>query len=77
MDVTPRLLRVRDAAEYCGFRKSTFDKFRHTGKGGPPFIRRGRAVFYAIQDLDEWIAALPRFSNTSQPVTTSEEEPVP
>ncbi len=74
MELAPRLLRVKDAAVYCGFAKSTLDKMRCKGDG-PRFIRRGKAVYYLVADLDDWIAALPRFSNTSQPVTTSEEEP--
>ncbi len=76
MELAPRLLRVKDAAVYCGFAKSTLDKMRCKGDG-PRFIRRGKAVYYPVADLDDWIAALPRFSNTSQPVTTSVEEPVP
>ncbi len=65
MNTTPRLLRTREAAAYCGFSKSTFEKFRCFG-GGARFIRRGSAVYYDVLDLDGWLAALPRFENTSQ-----------
>ncbi len=64
MHDTPRLLRTRAAAAYCGFAKSTFEKMRVYG-GGPRFIRRG-GVYYDIRDLDDWLAALPRFDNTSE-----------
>ena len=60
-----RLLRTREAARYCGFCKSTFEKMRVTG-GGPRFIRRGSAVHYDVRDLDDWLASLPRFDNTSE-----------
>jgi len=43
----PRLLRTADAARYCGFAKSSFEKFRCYG-GGSRFIRRGRSVFYDL-----------------------------
>ena len=65
MEMTPRLLRTRQAARYCGFSKSTFEKWRCTG-GGPRFIRRGSAIFYDRLDLDSYLAALPRFDNTSE-----------
>ena len=65
MTLTPKLLRVRDAATYCGFAKSTLDKFRCRG-GGPPFIKRGRAIYYSIEDLDQWLDAMPRFGSVSE-----------
>ena len=65
MDITPRLLRTRDASRYCGLAKSTMEKFRVYG-GGPRFIRRGKSVFYDVQDLDAWLASLPRFESTSE-----------
>ena len=73
MHPTPRLLRTRQAARYCGFSKSTFEKWRCTG-GGSRFIRRGSSIYYSIQDLDEWIAALPRFDNTSEADAAREAE---
>ncbi len=64
MQGTPRLLRTRQAAQYCGFAKSTFEKMRVYG-GGPRFIRRG-GVYYDSRDLDDWLASLPRFRSTSE-----------
>ncbi len=65
MQTTPRLLRTADAARYCGFSKSTFEKLRCTGAGAT-FIRRGKAVYYDVRDLDDWLASLPRFRSTSE-----------
>lgn len=65
MQDTPRLLRTRAAAGYCGFSKSTLEKWRCTG-AGPAFIRRGKAVYYDVQTLDDWLAALPRYHSTSE-----------
>ena len=65
MQDTPRLLRTAKAAGYCGFSKSTFEKLRCTG-GGARFIRRGSAVYYDVRDLDDWLAALPRYRSTSE-----------
>ena len=65
MDSIPRLLRTRDAARYCGLAKSTLEKLRCYG-GGPKFTRRGKAVFYPIECLDEYLASLPRFNSTSE-----------
>ena len=65
MGATPRLVRTRGAAEYCGLAESTLEKLRCYG-GGPKFIRRAKSVFYAVDDLDKYLAALPRYDNTSQ-----------
>ena len=56
MTIVPRLLRTRDAARHCGFSKSTFEKLRCRG-GGPDFVRRGRSIFYALDDLELWLDA--------------------
>ncbi len=71
MESIPRLLRTRDAARYCGLAKSTLEKLRCTG-GGPKFTRRGKAVFYPIECLNEYIASLPRFNSTSEADTAGE-----
>ncbi len=76
MDIAPRLLRTRQAAAYCGFSKSTFEKMRVFG-GGPAFTRRGSAVYYSIQDIDDWIANLPRFHSTSEADKAGEEQTAP
>ncbi len=73
MQSTPRLLRTRQAARYCGFSKSTFEKWRCTG-GGARFIRRGSAVYYDVHDLVDWLAALPRFDITSEADAARETE---
>ena len=60
-----KLRRERQAAEHCGFSKSTFEKMRLSGTG-PRFIRRGTSVFYDLDDLTEWLSSLPRFSSTAE-----------
>ena len=65
MEIIPRLRRTRDAAEYCGLSKSTLEKLRVYG-GGPEFVKRGAAVFYPTESLDDWLASLPRYGSTSE-----------
>ena len=65
MQTNSRLLRTSAAAQRCGFTKSTFEKWRCTGEG-PKFIRRGKSVFYDIEDLDKWLCDLPRYGSTSE-----------
>ncbi len=65
MNQQSRLLRTREAARFCGFAKSTLEKLRCTG-GGPNFIRRGRAIYYQIGDLEGWMDAMPRYRSTSE-----------
>ena len=48
-----------------GLSERTLQKYRQTG-AGPTYIKRGRRVFYAIADLDDWMAAGRRRS-TSDP----------
>lgn len=52
--VARRVLRTRQAAEYCGLAASTLEKMRGTA-AGPRFIRLGRAVGYDVHDLDRWL----------------------
>ena len=49
-------LRPAGASSYTGLAVSTLAAYRQRG-GGPPFIRRGRAVLYAAADLDAWMTA--------------------
>ena len=50
-----RVLRTPDAASYLGLSASTLEKLRIAG-GGPRFVRLGgRAVGYAVEDLDAWL----------------------
>jgi predicted DNA-binding transcriptional regulator AlpA len=59
------LLSTLQAARYCGLSPRTLEKMRTTG-AGPRFIKLGRAVKYALEDLDQWIAGNRRRS-TSDP----------
>ena len=59
------LRKTPSAAEYCGVAKSTLEKLRVTGDG-PRFLRRGRSIFYTLEDLDAWLSSLPRFQSTSE-----------
>lgn len=49
-------LRTKGAAEYLGLSVSYLEKLRVTG-GGPRFAAMGRAISYAVADLDAWAAA--------------------
>ena len=50
-----RVLRTIEAARYVGLSPSTLEKQRLVGDG-PRFMRLGgRAVGYAIEDLDAWL----------------------
>ena len=53
----PRYLSVREAAAYTGIGKSTLDRWRAVGTG-PEFIwRSDHRVAYAIEDIDNYMAA--------------------
>lgn len=50
-----RIRRTPEAAEYVGLSASTLEKMRLAGEG-PAFIRLGgRAIGYAVEDLDAWL----------------------
>ena len=51
MPTIKRVVRTPAAANYVGLARATLEKMRVTGRG-PRFIRLGRAVVYAIEDLD-------------------------
>jgi excisionase family DNA binding protein len=55
MNATPakRYFTNNEAAMYLGLGRQTLPKFRLTG-GGPPFLKIGRSVRYALEDLDAW-----------------------
>lgn len=59
-------LRPPEAARYLGLSVSTLAKLRCRAghDGGPPFRRLGRAVTYAIIDLDAWYAAKEKRTST-------------
>ena len=49
-------LRTPEAARYVGLSPSTMEKARLTGTG-PQYAKLGKAVVYAIDDLDAWVTA--------------------
>ncbi len=51
-----RRLRTPEAAAYLGLSVSSLEKMRSLG-GGPVFLAMGRAVSYALPDLDAWASA--------------------
>ena len=55
--LAPAVLSEEDAARYCGFSRSYLRKARRFGRG-PAFLREGRAVRYALADLQAWIDSL-------------------
>ena len=58
-----KMLRTHEAAEYCGFSASTFEKLRLYG-GGPRYVKLGRRVVYDPADLDAWLAVNRRTSTS-------------
>ena len=62
--ITPRYLRSKDAAQYCGFADASFRTYRTRG-GGPKFIKHGRTVLYDVKDLDAWVGDM-RVGSTSE-----------
>ena len=56
-----KLLTEPETARYLAvsrifLRKSRMEGRRENHTPGPPFVKFGRAVRYAIEDLDAWIA---------------------
>jgi hypothetical protein len=49
-----------------GIPRSTLAKRRVYGDG-PPFVKIGAKVLYDIDELKDWLAALPRRTSTSDP----------
>jgi hypothetical protein len=60
-----RYLTNAEAAEYLRLSPRTLEKQRHFG-GGPPYCKFGRAVRYALTDLESWAAAR-TFGMTADP----------
>jgi len=58
------LLDERDLSQVLGRAVSSIQKDRLRG-GGVPFIRVGRQIRYRRSDLDQWLAARPVHSSTS------------
>jgi excisionase family DNA binding protein len=58
-------VRTREAARYLSLSHRTLEKLRVTG-AGPGYFKMGRAVLYAISDLDAWLARNRRCSTSDQ-----------
>ena len=59
--VTPRLLTEAEAAKFLGvsrqfLRKSRMDGHRTGHADAPLWVKSGRMIRYAIEDLDRWIS---------------------
>lgn len=60
------LLDVDAAAALLGLSTSALNKWRVSGSG-PAFLRLGRAVRYAREDLDAWLRVNRRSSTSEAP----------
>lgn len=58
------MLTTKEAAQHIRCAPITLAKLRCSG-GGPPFLKLGRSVRYALADVDAWLATKRRLS-TSQ-----------
>ena len=52
--VVPTYLRLQGAAAYLAMSQPNLQRLHRLGKG-PRRIQKGRAVFFAIKDLDSWM----------------------
>jgi len=57
------MLTTQEAARHIGCAPITLAKLRCSG-GGPTFLKIGRAVRYALADLDAWLATKRRMSTS-------------
>lgn len=53
--VEPQLVKDRELAAITGLKFQGLKKHRIRGSG-PPFVRRGRAVFYDLDAVRQWFA---------------------
>lgn len=51
-----RYFKTSGASRYCSVSEKRLEKLRCSG-GGPRYFKRGRSVFYCIEDLDAWMQA--------------------
>ena len=58
-------LRTQAAAQYTGLSTSTLAKLRLSGRGAV-YSKLGRAVVYAVEDLDAWLAQNRRRSTSEK-----------
>jgi predicted DNA-binding transcriptional regulator AlpA len=56
-------VRTREAARYLSLSPRTLEKLRVMGSG-PDYFKMGRAVLYAIGELDAWLARNRRCSTS-------------
>jgi predicted DNA-binding transcriptional regulator AlpA len=69
-----RVLRAPEAANYTGLSESTLAKRRLEGKP-PNFLNLGgRAIGYAIDDLNAWLETCRRRSTSQQPTMAASVE---
>ena len=69
-----RVLRAPEAANYIGLSESTLAKRRLYGQP-PAFLNLGgRAIGYAIDDLDAWLESCRRRSTSQQPANQQQLE---
>ncbi|KXV73647.1 transcriptional regulator [Acetobacter malorum] len=61
MAITPRLMRVREAARFLGISLRTLEKHRTYGTG-PLYRKVGGRVLYSVEDMMEWTAGGARHS---------------
>lgn len=54
--MSPAFLKTPEAAAYLGLSPRSLEHWRYKGKG-PRYSRLGRAVVYAVADLDEFARA--------------------
>jgi excisionase family DNA binding protein len=66
IDTAPRrYLTTADAACYLAIGRQTLPKLRLRGSG-PQYLKFGRSVRYAIEDLDAWARARKRWSTSDR-----------
>jgi len=57
MQIMPKYLTTKQAAEYCSVSKKTLEHHRYNGTG-PPYIKRSaKLVRYTREYLDAWMDA--------------------
>jgi hypothetical protein len=61
----PALLNEDEAATRLGLTASDLYQRRRHGDG-PVFVRLKNRIFYPAADLDDWVAALPRFTSSAE-----------
>lgn len=65
-----RYLSTDDAAAYLGYRPYSLRRARFenllAGVVPPAYIKRGNRVFYALEDLDEWLEQFKPQTSTAE-----------